>query len=124
MVELRELQFEAVVCELEVFGVKPPKEIVQVMVEPPRPDMRHAQTSPLYVLLLDVASQTYTRGVASKDIQCELLKESQVVYEDKDMQIVFPAAVAINENQSAAVQMVMEDAFNQTTPPHVHELES
>jgi len=49
---------------MQVFGVKPPREIVQVMVEPPRPDMRHASTSPLYVLLLDVASQTYTRGVA------------------------------------------------------------
>ena len=52
---------------MQVFGVKPPREIVQVMVEPPRPDMRHASTSPLYVLLLDVASQTYNRGVASKD---------------------------------------------------------
>ena len=108
---------EAVVCELELFGVRPPKEIVQVMIEAPRPDMRHAHTSPPYLLLYDVASQTYTRGVASKDIQCELLKESQVVYEDKDMQIVFPSAIPNNENQIAADKM--EDAFIQTTPPRV-----
>lgn len=55
-IALRELQFDHAVCELEVFGAKPQKEIVQVMVEPPRPDMRHAQTSAPYVLLLDVAS--------------------------------------------------------------------
>ncbi len=96
--ELRELQFESAVCELEVFGPKPPKEIVQVIVEPPRPDMRHAQTSAPYILFLEVACQTYTRGVTSKDTQCELLKESQVVYEDKDMQIVFPATVAVSDH--------------------------
>lgn len=86
------------------------------MVEPPRPDMRHAQTSAPYILFLEVACQTHTRGVTSKDTQCELLKESQVVYEDKDMQIVFPATVAVSDHESIAEEM--EDAFNQTTPPH------
>jgi hypothetical protein len=82
---------------MQVFGVKPPREIVQVMVQPPRPDMRHASTSPLYVLLLDVASQTYNRGVASKDTQCKLIKESQIVVEDKDMQVVYPTSVTVGE---------------------------
>ena len=120
VMELRELQFESIVCELELFGVKPPREIVQVMVEPPRPDMRHAHTSPPYVLLLDVASQTYTRGVASKDTQCELIKESHIVFEDKDMQVFYPTIVAISETQTLALQM--EDAYNQTSPPRVQEM--
>lgn len=45
----------------------------------------------------------------SEEVQCELLKESNIVFEDKDMQIVFPTAVA-----QIVVQPTAKDSSNQT----------
>jgi hypothetical protein len=46
-----------------------------------------------YLLTFDVPCQTPTRKFASQTVQCELIRESQVVYEDNDMQIIVPSAV-------------------------------
>lgn len=48
----------------------------------------------------------------SQEIQCELLKESKIVFEDKDMQIVFPTAVA----QIVVRPADKDSAACQTTP--------
>lgn len=45
----------------------------------------------------------------SEEVQCELLKESKIVFEDKDMQIVFPTAVA-----QIIVKPTAKDSSNQT----------
>ena len=45
----------------------------------------------------------------SEEVQCELLKESKIVFEDKDMQIVFPTAVA-----QIIVKPTAKDCSNQT----------
>lgn len=45
----------------------------------------------------------------SEEVQCELLKESKIVFEDKDMQIVFPTAVA-----QIIVKPTAKDSSSQT----------
>lgn len=45
----------------------------------------------------------------SEEVQCELLKESKIIFEDKDMQIVFPTAVA-----QIIVKPTAKDSSSQT----------
>ena len=51
-------------------------------------------SGPDYILKYDMGVDADRKMFKSQEIQCELLRESKIVFEDKDMQIVFPTAVA------------------------------
>lgn len=43
-----------------------------------------------YKLTFDIPIQTPTKQLATKEIECEILKDSPLVYEDENIQIVLP----------------------------------
>ena len=61
-----------------------------------------------FSLALDVSCQTIVKSYRGEAIQCEILKESEIIFEDNDMQIVFPHAITDSAEKRS-------DASNQTT---------
>lgn len=93
--ELSELDFQPTIFSLQIEGAERKKEFIYVEVEvkPPKVETRSMGCQAEYLLTFDVPCQTPTRKYLSQTVQCELLKESEVIFEDKDMQIIVPHAV-------------------------------
>lgn len=78
----------------------------------PLVDTKHmACQSDNYLMTYDVTCQTPTKSLVTQVIQCELLKENQVVFEDKDMQIMIPNVV-----EKIPEPLLMSNVSNQTSP--------
>lgn len=105
--ELKDLDFSVKVLELELQGIiERAKEVVYIQLQPPKLDLKSVGIqSEQYILTYDVTCQTPTKSQVNAEVSCLLLKESEVILENEDMKITYPAAI-VQQPSSPSLQLL------------------